>query len=46
MLLVVVVIVDVPPQLVVGLVMGLEVESGWRLGFARCLRWLPEGAAD
>lgn len=49
-LLVVVVIVDVSPQLVarlvVGQVEGLGAESGWRPGFALCLRWLPEEAAD
>lgn len=46
MLLVAVVIVDESPQLVVGLAVGLGAESGWRLGFAQYLRWLPEGAAD
>lgn len=54
MLLVVVVIVDVSHQLVVGLLVGQVLrlalpqgaESGWRLGFAQHLHWLPEGAAD
>lgn len=54
-LLVVVVIVDVSPQLVVvGLLVGLGVEqgvalgaeSGWQPDFAPCLHWLLEEAVD